>query len=108
MNTLGKERRSSEEKKKGKKKKNLSRVLPPSHTGRGVSRLHTSGSSGLGLAEVGFNSGVGLLVNYEGLGDTVTQRALFYNPGNQSVLIYNITFQHLNIYLLCLQKKRQY
>lgn len=107
MNTLGKERRSSEEKKKGEKN-NLSRVLPPSHTGRGVSWVHTSGSSGLGLAEVGFNSGVGLLVNYEGLGDTVTQRALFYNPRNPSVLIYNITFQHLNIYLLCLQKKRQY
>lgn len=56
----------------------------------------------------GFNFKIGLLFNYEEGGNTVTQKALFYNPRNQSVLIYNITFHHLNIYLLCLQKKRQY
>lgn len=37
--------------------------------------------------------------------NTVTQRALFYNPRNPSVLIYNITFHHLNIYVMFTKEK---
>lgn len=37
--------------------------------------------------------------------NAVTQRALFYNPRNPSVLIYSITFHHLNIHVMFTKEK---
>lgn len=52
----------------------------------------------------GFKSG--LLFNYEVGQNTVTQRALFYNPRSLPVLIYSIASHRLNIYICYVYKRK--